>query len=271
MKQFSILLYKSRDKIRNNLESMSDSKNGEKMKIWILLLTEKRKWMDEELTLWWFKKARGKQLLFIMFQICFIHFLFVKQRSISVTKLLTGYVIRKMLPRLNFHLLQRVDLDAVYDWCIHARSLLLRLSKCKVEKRSFEVTKEVSDESPLQRDRSRVSFSFFLSVSSLCHIYFYLFSSLVKVKWIQASIASSHLCCWQSVAASSSSSSGSICPSLTSFPNRRQISNIPLTFLNHKVLQYTVKQIMYIFLIWCCFWRLRVRVQPKCLLFFTLK
>lgn len=139
---------------------------GRKWKIWIILLTEKRKWMDEALNLWCFKKAHGKQLSFIMFQICFIHFLFGKQGSVSVTKLLTGYVIRKMLPRLNFYLLKRVDLDAVCDWCIHTRSRLLRLSKRKVEKKSFEVTKEVSDKSPLQRVRSRVSFSFFLSVSS---------------------------------------------------------------------------------------------------------
>lgn len=63
--------------------------------------------MDEALNLWCFKKAHGKEISFIMFQICFIHFLFVKQGSISVTKLLTGYVIRKMLPRLNLYLLQR--------------------------------------------------------------------------------------------------------------------------------------------------------------------
>lgn len=164
------------------------------------------------------KKAHGKQISFITFQICFIYFLFVKQRSISVTKLLTGYVIRKILPRLNFHP-YRVDLD-VWLMCSWIRCI-----------------------DPIPPVRSRVSFSFFLFLLSVSHLLSPPF--LWKEKRNSSFFSPVPYSKWEL-----RPSPGSVCSSFPSFPSR-QTEKQTFLWLSY-VIKYTLKWIIYISLIcWC--------------------
>lgn len=212
----------------------------------MILLSEEEKlggW-SKALILWFnknviLKKAHGKQISFITFQICFIYFLFVKQRSISVTKLLTGYVIRKILPRLNFHPLQS-RFRCVTDVFIQCH---FYWSEKKKENIWSDKKRRIRCIDPIPPVRSRVSFSFFLFLLSVSHLLLPPF--LWKGKRNSSFFSPVPYSKWEL-----RPSPGSVCPSFPSFPSR-QTEKQTFLWLSY-VIKYTLKWIIYISLIcWC--------------------